>query len=42
MRIDTVFQRKEYVFLDGGMGTELQKRGLRPGQMPELAALTMP
>ena len=24
------------------MGTELQKRGLRPGQMPELAALTMP
>ena len=42
MRIDTVFQCKEYVFLDGGMGTELQKRGLRPGQMPELAALTMP
>ena len=42
MRIDTFFQRKEYVFLDGGMGTELQKRGLRPGQMPELAALTMP
>ena len=42
MRIDTVFQRKEYVLLDGGMGTELQKRGLRPGQMPELAALTMP
>ena len=42
MRIDTVFQRKQYVFLDGGMGTELQKRGLRPGQMPELAALTMP
>ena len=42
MQIDTVFQRKEYVFLDGGMGTELQKRGLRPGQMPELAALTMP
>lgn len=42
MRIETVFERKEYVFLDGGMGTELQKRGLVPGQMPELAALTMP
>ncbi len=28
--------------LDGGMGTQLQVRGLQPGQKPELAALEMP
>nr|WP_275951061.1 homocysteine S-methyltransferase family protein [Gemmiger formicilis] len=34
--------RRRFVFLDGGMGTQLQKRGLKPGQKPELAALEMP
>lgn len=42
MRIREVFDRKRFVFLDGGMGTQLQARGLQPGQKPELAALEMP
>lgn len=42
MQIREVFDRKRFVFLDGGMGTQLQSRGLRPGQKPELAALEMP
>ena len=39
MQIREVFDRKRFVFLDGGMGTQLQTRGLQPGQKPELAAL---
>lgn len=42
MQIREVFDRKRFVFLDGGMGTQLQARGLQPGQRPELAALEMP
>ena len=42
MLIREVFDRKRFVFLDGGMGTQLQARGLQPGQKPELAALEMP
>lgn len=42
MQICEVFDRKRFVFLDGGMGTQLQARGLQPGQKPELAALEMP
>ena len=42
MHIREVFDRKRFVFLDGGMGTQLQARGLQPGQKPELAALEMP
>lgn len=42
MQIDSIFDRRRFVFLDGGMGTQLQKRGLKPGQKPELAALEMP
>ena len=42
MQIREVFDRKRFVFLDGGMGTQLQARGLQPGQKPELAALEMP
>ena len=42
MQIREVFDRKRFVFLDGGMGTQLQARGLLPGQKPELAALEMP
>lgn len=42
MQIREVFDRKRFVLLDGGMGTQLQTRGLLPGQKPELAALEMP
>ena len=42
MQIREVFDRKRFVFLDGGMGTQLQARGLQPGQKPELAALERP
>ena len=42
MQIREVFDRKRFVFLDGGIGTQLQARGLQPGQKPELAALEMP
>ncbi|MGN0984666.1 MAG: homocysteine S-methyltransferase family protein [Gemmiger sp.] len=42
MKIEEVFDRKRFVFLDGGMGTQLQARGLKPGQKPELAAFSMP
>ena len=42
MQIREVFDRKRFVFLDGGMGTQLQVRGLQLGQKPELAALEMP
>ena len=42
MRIEEVCARRRFVFMDGAMGTELQKRGLQPGQKPELAALEMP
>ena len=38
MQIREVFDRKRFVLLDGGMGTQLQTRGLQPGQKPELAA----
>lgn len=42
MELESIFERRRFVFLDGGMGTQLQKRGLQPGQKPELAALEMP
>lgn len=42
MQIESIFERRRFVFLDGGMGTQLQQRGLQPGQKPELAALEMP
>lgn len=42
VQMQAIFDRRRFVFLDGGMGTQLQKRGLRPGQKPELAALEMP
>jgi len=42
VQIQEVFDRRRFVFLDGGMGTQLQQRGLQPGQKPELAALEMP
>lgn len=42
MQIESIFERRRFVFLDGGMGTQLQQRGLQTGQKPELAALEMP
>ena len=42
MQIREVFDRHRFVLLDGGMGTQLQSRGLQSGEKPELAALTMP
>ena len=42
VQIESIFERRRFVFLDGGMGTQLQHRGLQPGQKPELAALEMP
>lgn len=42
MQLESIFERRRFVFLDGGMGTQLQKHGLKPGQKPELAALEMP
>ena len=42
MQIESIFDRRRFVFLDGGMGTQLQQRGLQPGHKPELAALEMP
>ena len=31
----TEFIKENTLFLDGGMGTLLQKEGLRPGELPE-------
>ncbi len=39
-KLSELFTR-EYVLLDGGFGTELQKRGMRPGQTSELMNFTM-
>lgn len=36
----TEFLKNNIVFLDGGMGTLLQERGLLPGELPELWNLT--
>ena len=33
---------KELLFFDGAMGTELQKRGLKTGELPERLNLTNP
>ncbi len=37
-----MFDTKKLLILDGAMGTMLQKAGLKPGQLPELLALTDP
>ena len=41
MDLDTLLTR-EFVFLDGAMGTQLQRRGLPLGAVPELANLEHP
>ena len=33
---------KDIIILDGGMGTELQARGLAPGERPELFGIEHP
>ncbi|MBQ5754359.1 MAG: homocysteine S-methyltransferase family protein [Oscillospiraceae bacterium] len=42
MQISELLSCERTLFLDGGMGTMLQKLGLAPGQRPELLALTDP
>ena len=37
-----IFGKNGIVFLDGAMGTQLQARGLKPGEVPELWNLTRP
>ncbi len=37
-----MFDTKTLTFLDGAMGTMLQRSGLKPGDVPELLALTNP
>jgi len=37
-----IFRKGRLVFLDGGMGTQLQERGLKPGETPELWNLSRP
>lgn len=34
--------KRKIIFLDGGMGTMLQERGLKPGEAPELFAMKHP
>ena len=36
------FPKESFVLLDGAMGTMLQQKGLKPGEQPELIALTHP
>ena len=37
-----MFDKDKIIFLDGAMGTMLQRAGLQPGELPELLALTRP
>jgi len=37
-----MFKTSKLTFLDGAMGTMLQRAGLKPGELPELLALTNP
>ena len=37
-----MFDTKKLTFLDGAMGTMLQRAGLQPGELPELVALNKP
>ena len=39
---NSIFQNVSILFLDGAMGTQLQGKGLRPGETPELWNLTRP
>lgn len=37
-----LLKEKEFIILDGAMGTTLQARGLNPGEIPELLTITNP
>ena len=39
---DGIFSKDRILFLDGGMGTQLQAKGLQPGEVPELWNLSRP
>ncbi|MEE0741220.1 MAG: homocysteine S-methyltransferase family protein [Emergencia sp.] len=41
-RLTTLFQGKEFIFMDGGMGTMLQSAGVPIGKVPEVLNLTHP
>ena len=40
--MNDIFNDGAILFLDGGMGTQLQARGLKPGEVPELWNLERP
>ena len=42
MDLKKILSENEFVFLDGAMGTMLQKSGLEAGEIPELLNLTNP
>ncbi|MBQ3919871.1 MAG: homocysteine S-methyltransferase family protein [Oscillospiraceae bacterium] len=42
MELREIFDKKEFVLLDGGMGTMLQKSGVSAGELPELLNITHP
>ena len=37
-----ILTKTPLLFLDGGMGTQLQAKGLQPGEIPELWNVTRP
>ena len=39
---NSIFNADHVLFLDGGMGTQLQAKGLQPGEIPELWNLSRP
>ncbi len=42
MSFNEFLENKKIIFLDGAMGTMLQKSGLKPGEIPELYSVTHP
>lgn len=42
MDFKKLLSQNEFIFLDGAMGTMLQKSGLEAGEIPELLNLTHP
>ena len=41
-QLQKLLKARKFIYLDGAMGTMLQKRGLKPGQRPELFILEHP
>ncbi|MCR5482186.1 MAG: homocysteine S-methyltransferase family protein [Clostridia bacterium] len=42
MKFHELIEKKEFVLLDGGMGTMLQQAGLETGKLPEVVGITTP